>query len=69
MTDNKKMLCPACGIEMNFHATKIDYMAALDDSTDAIDPDFDGVLEEAHTCPACGQMHMRRAAADAAQSS
>lgn len=67
MTDNKKMLCPDCGVEMNFHATKIDYRAAMDDEDDegsAIDPDFGGVLEEAHTCHMCGKTHLRRAAAE-----
>jgi predicted RNA-binding Zn-ribbon protein involved in translation (DUF1610 family) len=62
MTDNKKMLCPDCGVEMNFHAMKIDYTAALDEMGSAIDPDFGGALEEAHTCPACGMTHTRRAA-------
>lgn len=63
MTETKKMLCPDCGVEMNFHATKIDYTAALDDASDAIDPELGGILEEAHTCPTCGQTHMRRAMA------
>jgi predicted RNA-binding Zn-ribbon protein involved in translation (DUF1610 family) len=61
MTDTNKMLCPDCGVEMNFHATKIDYAAALDDEGSAIDDDLGGVLEEAHTCPACGRTHLRRA--------
>jgi predicted RNA-binding Zn-ribbon protein involved in translation (DUF1610 family) len=60
MTETKKMLCPDCGVEMNFHAMKIDYAAALDDAS-AIDDDFGGVLEEAHTCPSCGRTHLRRA--------
>lgn len=59
-TKTDKMVCPDCGVEMNHHATKIDYMAALD-NPDAIDPDLGGVLEEAHTCPACGRTHMRLA--------
>lgn len=60
MTETNKMLCPDCGVEMNFHATKIDYEAALDDDASAIDDGFGGVLEEAHTCPACGKTHLRR---------
>jgi len=60
MTETQKMLCPDCGVEMNHHAMKIDYAAALDDAGGAIDPDFGGVLEEAHTCPACGQTHLRK---------
>lgn len=58
MPDTNKMSCPDCGVEMNHHAMKIDYTAALDDAGE-IDPDLGGVLEEAHTCPACGQTHMR----------
>jgi predicted RNA-binding Zn-ribbon protein involved in translation (DUF1610 family) len=61
MTDTNKMLCPDCGVEMNFHATKIDYTDAPDDA-EGIDADLGGVLEEVHTCPACGQTHLRRAA-------
>lgn len=60
MTNTNKMICPDCGVEMNHHAMKIDYTAALDDP-EAIDPDFGGVLEEAHTCPVCGRTHMRKA--------
>ncbi len=56
----EKMVCPDCGAEMNHHADKIDYSAALDDEQ-AIDPIFGGVVEEAHTCPACGRTHIRRA--------
>lgn len=63
MTKNReKMICPDCGVEMNHHADKIDYAAALDE-TEAIDPDFGGVVEEAHTCPSCGRTHLRRASA------
>jgi predicted RNA-binding Zn-ribbon protein involved in translation (DUF1610 family) len=60
MTETKKMLCPDCNVEMNYHATKIDYAADLED-VGAIDEDFGGILEEVHTCPVCGQTHMRRA--------
>jgi ribosomal protein S27AE len=59
MTKNKKMLCPDCGVEMNHHAMKIDYTTALDAPL-SVDPDFGGVLEEAHTCPKCGRTHLRR---------
>ena len=61
MTKNMgKMVCPDCGVEMNHHADKIDYAAALEDP-DASDTDFGGILEEAHTCPVCGNTHLRRA--------
>ncbi len=55
----EKMICPDCGVEMNHHADKIDYTAH--DEAQAIDPDFGGVVEEAHTCPVCGRTHTRRA--------
>jgi predicted RNA-binding Zn-ribbon protein involved in translation (DUF1610 family) len=60
MAEVKKMVCPDCGVEMNYHAEKIDYAAGLDDPT-AIDPELGGVLEEAHTCPDCGKTALRRA--------
>jgi ribosomal protein S27AE len=56
----EKMICPDCGVEMNHHADKIDYTAALEDDA-AIDPAFGGVVEEAHTCPSCGRTRLRRA--------
>ena len=62
MTKNKKMLCPDCGVEMNHHAMKIDYAAALE-ASETIDADFGGVLEEAHTCPACGKTQLRQSCA------
>jgi hypothetical protein len=45
---------------MNYHAEKIDYMAALT-NPEAIDPDLGGIVEEVHTCPGCGNMETRRA--------
>ncbi len=63
MTAMNAIMCLQCGIEMNYHAEKIDYMAALDDPT-AIDPDLGGVVEEIHTCPGCGNIETRRAASD-----
>ena len=59
MAKTNAMICPQCGIEMNYHAEKLDYTAALTDP-DAIDPDLGGVLEEVHTCPQCGQTETRR---------
>ncbi len=60
MPETNKMICPDCGIEMNCHAEKIDYTAALTDP-DTVDPDLGGVLEEVHTCPGCGKTGTRRA--------
>lgn len=52
------MICPKCGAEMNHHAMKIDY--SIDDSTED-ESIFGGVLQEAHTCPRCGDIELRRA--------
>ncbi len=54
----KKMICPPCGVEMNYHADKLDYTAALTEP-EKIDPDLGGVLEEVHTCPKCGKTDVR----------
>ena len=53
-----KMICPKCGAEMNHHAMKIDY--SIDDRA-LIDPAFGGVVQETHTCPACGDCELRPA--------
>jgi ribosomal protein S27AE len=55
---SKPMICPECAVEMNHHAEKIDYTAALEEPA-AIDPAFGGVLQEVHTCPKCGQTMTR----------
>ncbi len=60
MPETNKMICPDCGIEMNYHAEKIDCTAALT-NPDAIDLDLGGVLEEVHTCPGCGKTGTRKA--------
>jgi rubrerythrin len=54
-----KMICPVCGAQMNQHAEKIDYTAALDDP-EAVDKDLGGVLEEVYGCPVCGHTQVRR---------
>jgi ribosomal protein S27AE len=53
-----KMICPDCGVEMNYHADKVDYSAV---NSIHFDPELGGVLEEAHTCPSCGKTHLREA--------
>jgi len=63
MAKTNAMMCPQCGIEMNYHAEKLDYLAALTDS-EAIDPDLGGVVEEVHTCPGCGDMGTRRVSSE-----
>jgi hypothetical protein len=54
------MECEDCGVVMNHHADKIDYNAALEEP-EAADPVLGGMLEEAHTCPACGRTEMKPA--------
>ena len=53
-----KMICQDCGAEMNHHAVKIDY--SVEDPA-LVDPSFDGVVEEVHTCPQCGRVGVRNA--------
>ena len=60
MAASNKMICPKCGAEMNHHAEKVDYGAALED-TAAADADFGGILQEVHTCPGCGDTALRAA--------
>lgn len=60
MSNTSKMVCPDCGAVMNHHAEKIDY-AALPDESSAVDAQFGGILEEVHSCPACGKTETRRA--------
>jgi ribosomal protein S27AE len=59
MAENEKMICPKCGVEMNFHAEKIVYAAGLAEP-EAMDAALGGVVEEFHTCPECGQTLARR---------
>ena len=54
------MICQDCGVEMNHHADKLDYNAALEDPA-AADPLLGGIVEESHTCPACGRTEVKRA--------
>jgi ribosomal protein S27AE len=52
MAERQKVRCPECGAEMNFHAEKVDYSAALVDPR-SMDRELGGVVEEFHTCPGC----------------
>lgn len=63
MSADRKMLCPDCGVEMNHHAEKLGYTSMLNEP-ELMDPDLGGILEEAHSCPICGQTMMRRGATD-----
>ena len=53
-----KMKCPDCGVDMNYHAEKINYTAMLSEP-DAIGTELGGVIEEFHTCPECGKIETR----------
>jgi predicted RNA-binding Zn-ribbon protein involved in translation (DUF1610 family) len=58
MAEREKMSCPECGIEMRHHAEKIDYSQSSDDAG-GFDAEMGGVLEEIHSCPACGKTKAR----------
>jgi hypothetical protein len=57
---NRKMICPACGDEMNHHANKLVYPASCDD-TRQTHGQLGGIVEETHACPGCGAVESRRA--------
>ena len=59
MAQTNKMICQECGIEMNYHAEKIDYSVSPDELKE-MDADFGGALEEVHSCPSCGKTEKRR---------
>lgn len=48
----EKMICPACGAEMNLHAEKVVYSERAPGESSAMD----GHLEEMHACPRCGRV-------------
>ncbi len=52
-----KMICPACGAQMNLHAEKL-----VDASPN--EPGYnlalDGAIDESHSCPRCGAAASRR---------
>jgi ribosomal protein S27AE len=51
-----KMICPKCGVEMNFHAEKLVYSGSASDAEAALGDE----MEEMHTCPRCGRTESRR---------
>jgi C4-type Zn-finger protein len=59
MSERKRLTCPGCGAEMNFHAEKVDSARTVEERYG--DPAFEGVLVEFHTCPACGYVEERTA--------
>jgi NAD(P)H-dependent FMN reductase len=52
------MTCPKCGRTMNQHATKVDYSSGHK-MPEAVDPEFQGVVQEVHQCPGCGNIELR----------
>ena len=58
MSERKRLTCPGCGAEMNFHAEKIDPARAEEGFGD---PAFEGPVVEFHTCTACGFVEERTA--------
>ena len=50
-----KLTCPNCSAEMNRHAFKVEYDT---ENPTITDPDYDGVLKEAHYCPHCGHSEL-----------
>ena len=52
------MKCLNCDAEMNHHADKIVYVVSTPvEQTNA--PVMDGLLQESHSCPACGSAASR----------
>jgi ribosomal protein S27AE len=52
-TNNNKMICPRCGVEMNHHCDKVVYTTDPEEAGGR-DPSLGGFIEEIHTCPKCG---------------
>lgn len=62
MKKREPMVCQDCGVELNYHAEKINYAATLE-HPEHVDPVLGGVVEEAHSCPGCGKTETRIASA------
>ncbi|HYV55914.1 MAG TPA: hypothetical protein VE911_00140 [Candidatus Nitrosopolaris sp.] len=58
-TSTSPMICAGCGQEMNHHAEKLIHPTGADGGSPK-DSVFDGVVEEVHECPACGEVASRR---------
>ena len=64
-TEASPVMCPRCGAEMNHHADKLLHPTGpVDDAS--VDRVLGGIVEELHTCPACGAGASRRARGHAA---
>lgn len=53
----KKMKCKDCGIDMNFHAEKINYSEMYEHARPVSSEDE--LIDEIHTCPECGKSENR----------
>lgn len=54
----EKMICPACGREMNHHASKLVDPTGSEEAARA-NPMLGGIVEEIYTCPDCGRAESR----------
>lgn len=54
------LACPACGAGMNHHANKLSEPQSAEEAA-RVEPALGGLLDEAHSCPACGHAVLRRA--------
>ena len=54
----EKIICNYCGVEMNFHAEKINYSKINDVESD-VNNNEDELIDEIHTCPECGKSESR----------
>jgi len=59
--EKRKMICPKCGGEMNHHADKVVHPTTVEEAK-KVSLAFGGLVEETHSCPACGAMVSRPAA-------
>ncbi len=52
-----KMICPGCGVEMNYHCGRLVYVTGLQDTREIgpIGSLLGGYVSELHTCPKCGR--------------
>jgi rubredoxin len=49
------IICPDCGVEMNFHAEKLVYREPEPSARARI------AIDEIHACPSCGKIESRAA--------
>lgn len=64
MAERLKLHCPKCGATMNHHADKL-VLPSDDGPPGSFDAALGGIIQETHTCPACGTVEFRRADRDA----